>query len=439
MTEVLYDAFDEVLNLIEAAEESGGIVEADSEKVESIILALNEQMGKELEGETEWELPFSLLDDKSQILDFPLTSLAGQNSIKIPFINSNIDEAFVADKNFYGVLFDVDESCMVYGNDPIYALSLLGENLIGISSCMSDDNSKFVLSGVEDEDGLLLKTQLIAFVYGSFDEIEEALFNFSDEIEFLSLDINTLLQIDLGDSGHTIDSLKELSDIADDFDLKTIADEVKSSLELVGKETLQFSQLQRFLDICGLIKDEDTTKLGDFFKGLYKGEVYSGEVKSSDISEEKVKKGTETVTEITTDNTQMNEHIEGILQNMFEQQYKALDFVETSKDLDRVKYILSKMRKYLKEIPSDFDTKEDVKNFIAKELGKEVVEVKEEIPVEKEEKTLRVEKEVVIEKEEKLASKEEVVKEETPKQETKMKVVSKADVAPKKEQEKKHL
>ena len=382
MTEVLYDAFDEVLNLIEAAEESGGIVDADEDRVNSIVEALSEQMGKELEGEAEWTLPFNLIANKSQIVDFPFAELDGTTLLKIRFKNNALDESFVNEQNFYAVSFDIDESCMVYGNDPIYALSLLGKNVVGISSCITDDNSKAILSGTEDEDGLLLKTQLMAFVYGTYEEIEEALFNFSDEIELLPLDIETMLGVNIGDSGHSIDSLKELSDVADDFDLQTIADEVKNSLELIGSNTLQYAQLQRFLNISALIKDEDTTKLGTFFKSLYKGEVYSGnqglEVKEVEDTLEvqevqEVQEAPEQeipVEEVKIDNTpKMDAAIKDTLQNMFEQQYKALNFVETQEDITRVSSILIKMKKFLPEIPESFSSKEELSSFIAKKLG----------------------------------------------------------------------
>ena len=424
MTEALYDAFDEVLNLVEAAEETGGIVDADEDRVNSIVSVLSEQMGKEVEGEAEWSLPFVLLEDKAQIINFPLSGLNGINSHKIAFNNDEIDEKFVNDQNLYGVTFDIDESCMVYGNDPIYALSLLGKNTVGIISCITDDNSKAILSGTEDEDGLLLKTQLMALVYGTYEEIEEALFNFSDEIEILPLDIDTLLKVNVGDSGHSIDSLKELSDIADDFDLTTIADEVKNSLELVGSNTIQYAQLQRFLDICGLIKAEDTTKLGSFFKNVYKGEVYTGceVVQTNEVEVEEPK----------TEEVQIDENIEVVLQNMFEQQYKALAFVENDEDLQRVKSILLKMKKFVPEIPNDFNSKEELKSFIANKL--DLDEVQEEVIAKEElvDTVQEVNEEAIKEVKEEV----EEVNEEAEVQ-TQVKVV--AEVSPAKKEEKKSV
>jgi two-component system chemotaxis sensor kinase CheA len=57
MLDVLYDAFDEVLNLIDAAEETGDVVEADEDTVNTIVSELKEQMGKGDEVEV-WNLPF---------------------------------------------------------------------------------------------------------------------------------------------------------------------------------------------------------------------------------------------------------------------------------------------------------------------------------------------------------------------------------------------
>jgi len=424
MTESLYDAFDEVLNLIEAAEESGGIVDADEEKVSAIVATLSEQMGKEAEGEVEWSLPFNMIQNAADVVDFNLRGLKGANSQKISFTKAPVDEKFISEKNFYAVSFDIDESCMVYGNDPVYALSLLGKNVIGISSCITETNSKSILSGTEDEDGLLLKTTIFAFVYGSYDEIEEALFNFSDEIELLALDIDTLLMINNGDTGHSIDSLKELSDIADDFDLRTIADEVENSLELVGSDTIQYAQLNRFLNICGLIKDEDVPKLSTFFKSLYKGEVYKGISLEESVEEMTQEEASPQTAPSIENSVEIDEVVQTILNGMFQQQYKALEFVETKDDLARIGSILLKMKKYLPEIPESFDTKADISNFIAQKLGLTVEEVV-------------VQEEVVINQEEEISApqivesvvKEEVKKEEPLKQEVKVpqKTKSKSD------------
>jgi len=432
MVEVLYDAFDEVVNLVEAAEETGDIVEADEETVATIIANLSEQMGKEVEGETAWELPFTLAD-KESIVNLPMKTLRGVDSIKLAFNNPQINEDFCNTANFYAVTFDVDDSCMVYGNDPVYTLSLLEDKVIGVFSCMSDENAKGVLSGTEDEDGLLLKSSIVAFVYATYEEIEDSLFNFIDELELLPLDINTLLTISMGDTGLQIDSLKELSSLAEDFDLNTIKEEVIASMELVGVDTIQYSKLARFLDIVGLIKDEDTTKLHEFFQTLYKGEAYTiGEIVDEEVVED-VETETEednTPPQVDVESVEMNEHIKSTLQNIYEQQKKAIEYIETEDDLLRVIATLEKVRKFLPNMPT-LNSLEDVQSFLAIQLGEEVAVGKETASKAKTE--TKVEEKVVV------TPKPEVMKEEktvTPSVVVPKKAKAKAKAEPKEEKQK---
>jgi len=396
MVDVLYDAFDEVVNLVEAAEETGDIVESDEETVSTIIANLNEQMGKESAGVSSWVLP-SAYADSPKVFNLPLNTLRGIESIKIPFVNPEINEEFCTTANFYAVVFDIDDSCMVYGNDPVYTLSLLGEKVLGVFSCMSDENAKAVLSGTEDEDGLLLKTSLVAFIHATYEEIEDSLFNFIDEVELLPLDISTLLTVDRGDKELQIDSLKELTSIAEDFDLQTIKDEVVSSLDLVGAETIQYAKLERLLDIIGLIKDEDTTKLNHFFETLYIGEVYKPqEIESveEELNEESQTKEVETPEETlkteTQEKVEMNETIESTLYEIFAQQKKAMQFIESDDDLLRVVVTLEKARKYMPEMP-ELSSKEEVSSFLNEQLGLEEESVQvEEVKVKETLKTPEV-------------------------------------------------
>jgi len=393
MVEVLYDAFDEVVNLIEAAEESGDIVVADEAIIAKIIEELSNQMGKEVAQEESWSLPF-LMAEESYIVNLPLKTLKDAN-IKVNFQNASIDEDFCAHENLYAVVFDVDDSCMVYGNDPVYTLSLLEDKIVGIFSCMSDENAKAVLSGTEDEEGLLLKTSLVAFVYATYEEIEDSLFNFIDELKLLPLDIDTLLKVSYGDTGLQIDSLKELNDIAESLDIEKIKNEVTSSMELVGVDTIQHAKLERFLDIVGLIHPEDTSKLNDFFKNLHEGEAYGGGVgipESIATSVEKTDEDTQAPqTEIIAD-VLMSEDIETTIQNIYEQQYKALECIEDEDGVSRIINTISKLIKYDKSIP-ELHTKEDIKEFLSLKLNKTSVIVKkdEEMTVEKSKKVQEAE------------------------------------------------
>ena len=388
MTEVLFDAFDEVMNLIEAAEESGEIVDADEERVADIVAQLSAQMGKEVEGEVEWEVPFLLSQERQSIINYPLSTLRGISSRKINFKNQELSQDFCENENFYAIVFDVDESCMVYGNDPAYTLSLLGDKVLGIFSCMGDENAKSVLSGTEDEDGLLLRSHIVAYVYATYEEIEDSLFNFIDELHLLPLDIATLLSVNSGDTGHQIDSLKELMSIAEDLDLVTISDEVERSLELVGSDTVQYAQLTRFLDISGLIADADTTKLNSFFDNLYKGDIYVDTTSVEPIEQESEltqESAPEIVPEIVEANVVVKE-IDQItvdtVKNILEQQQKVLIYSDTEDNLERVIIMMDKLRKFIPSMPTTLSSRDEVVAFIDAELGvvsEAPVAVKEEV------------------------------------------------------------
>ncbi len=409
MVDVLYDAFDEVVNLIEAAEETGTIVDADEETVARIVASLHEQMGKEAEGEVVWSCPFSL-PDKNRIINLPFFTLRDVSSIKIPFRQGKIDENFCLNTHLYAVTFDIDDTCMLYGNDPVYTLSLLEDKVVGVYSSMSSENTKSVLSGTEDEEGLLLKTSFVAFIYATYEEIEDSLFNFIDDLEFFPLDVETLLSISNGDTGLQIDSLKELVRMADNFDIKTIKDELLSAMELIGIDTIQHAKLTRVLDIVGMIEAEDTNKLSDFFASLYMGEAYV--VPDSSVVEENKEEISFETTEL-----EMNEHVIETLQSIFEQQKKALEHIEVDDDLLRIVVTLEKTRKYLPNMPELTD-KQSVQSFLDVQLGlQEAVEQEVVIKVEevKEMKKVQeVEKENVVAVTSTVVESEVVEEEKTP-------------------------
>ena len=366
MLEALFNAFDEVMNLVEAAEESGEIVEANKEVVDEIIQALNQEMNKSTDTSQEWKVPFFILDDAQKILNLPLEILRGFNNKKIPFKNKKTDEDVCAKDNLYAVEFDVDEACMINGLDPASALFGMSDKLIGVYSCMNEDSAKSILSGIDDESGLLLKSHIVAFICAECDEIRSSLKDFIDDIQILPLDIATLLSVSYGDSAHKLDSLKELANVTDNSTMQSIVKEVEKSMELIGKDTLQYAQLQRFLDIAGLISDNDISKLTSFFKNIYKGEVYKFDESSEvvDVKEEKPEGSDISDSEV----VELDEDIRLTINNMLHQQYKALDYIDNDDDFLRISSMMLSMKKYIPNMPDSFSTKEDIASFLESTL-----------------------------------------------------------------------
>ena len=278
----LYDAFDEVVNLVEAAEESEDVVDADAGRIEEIVQLMHSLMGKE-EETFEWTTPLALLPDTISVVNDKLPFLADLK-IEIPFISDVFTEENINEKRLYGVFFDIDANCMVFGNDPFYALSLLGDKLKYVTTCLDDGSAKEVLASDSEDELLILRTSIIAYVYATYEEIEEALFNFLDDLLFKALDIVSLLNINRGE----VTSLDVIKDFAkhgaEKFlaaDISGLKSSISETLTLIGEETIQHRKLVRLNDIVDFIKPENFTAMVTFFEVLNSTETF---VASADVS-----------------------------------------------------------------------------------------------------------------------------------------------------------
>ncbi|HEX5670392.1 MAG TPA: chemotaxis protein CheA [Sulfuricurvum sp.] len=379
MIESLFNAFDEVVNLIEAAEECGDIVDADESRIDQIAEELSALMGKTIEVET-WTCPFRIANDVERVSNLPMPFLE-QFGKTIPFKLGEIDEEFCANEQLYAIILDLDESCMVYGNDPLYALSLIGDNVLGVHSCMGENASKALLSGFDDPDGLLLRLSMTAFVYATYEEISDALFNFSDELSFVPLDIVTLLQINEGEAGHTLDVLKELSTecsgAIDTLNRSLIGEKINNTLPLIGRDTLQSFQLRRLNDLLNTVADKDLGSLKSFFAQLPQGKVYAYDALHNDVAAVEAVNVSESGKV-----PEMNEAERIQLKAILTQQLQTLELVEDEASKERVLSILqNNLKAYFCDMPSSFDSKEEMMNWLRSEIGGEEPKSVSELPV----------------------------------------------------------
>ncbi|MEA1919023.1 MAG: chemotaxis protein CheA [Campylobacterota bacterium] len=364
MLEALYNAFDEVMNLVEAAEESEEIVDADEERLQAIVAQLSSEMGKDDAAEEHWSVPFTLINDVKNIVNMPLHFLKDFDQ-KITFKQDDFSENDCSSKHLFAITFDVDESCMVYGNDPIYTLSLLGDDMLGMHMCMSEQNAKSVLSGMDDPDGLLLQTQLTAFVYGIFSDIEDALFNFLDELQFSVLDIATLLSLDHGESNHQLDLIKELTSNLD-LNHESIQSAIEKVLPLIGTESIQYSQLVRLSEISHNIEADDLNKLSGFFTSLEKGECYQYDENNTVVVNDAV---TSESVAPTKEAVEVDENMQANLNEILTQQIKVLENTGNQNEtLMRVAMILEKLRRFYPDMPQ-MSTQEEMLNWMCLTLG----------------------------------------------------------------------
>ena len=379
MLEALFNAFDEVMNLIEAAEDSEDIVDADEDTVSKIVDELSAQMGKDTEEVAAWECPFVMAADTQSIVNLPMPFLSTAD-LTLAYEIGDFNEEALSHAQLYAVQFDIDESCMVYGNDPAYTMSLLGEQVKGIHACMSEENAKAALSGMDDPDGLLLRIQMTAFIHATYEEIEDALFNFADELQILPLDVNALLKINKGESGHKLDILKELSGTVAPLlasgDKAALTAEIEKSLQMIGTDTIQYFQLERIMQLANLIETAALPKLSGFFAQLYRGVPYSEDAEVTESAQSVATPAAEpevaaapAVTSSAVSIDVSDEETDAGIQEILEQQLHTLRVVSDADALERVTSILEQVRPYVASMPASFESATAIEAWINSELG----------------------------------------------------------------------
>ena len=333
MEDGLFDAFDEVVNLIEAAEESEDIVSADEDRVAQIVTNLNSLMGKTIE-EDVWESPIMLLPDDINIVNDDLNFFK-QFKGDIPFITSEITQENFDDKRLYGIYFDIDENCMLYGNDPLYALSLLKDSLKAVTTCLNDTMAKEILDSDKEDDLLKMKMSVIAFAYASYSEIEEALFNFMDDLLLKPLDIVSLLNVTRGEIA-TLDVIKDFAKHAAEKFISPDIESLKSSITetqgLIGKDTLQYRRLNRLNNLLPFIKEENYMDMIGFFEVLNSTNLFTVDtsvpvatpIVEETVTVEKLESTEEKVEAVSSAKTDMTDTDKSVFTSMLNQQLSQL-------------------------------------------------------------------------------------------------------------------
>ena len=130
MLENLYDAFDEVIEMIDAMEEIGGVeIEVDNERIEHLkksVRGLIEHNPQNIEVSqtTNQKLETSLNIDNSLNTEQFNTFQIQKLSRKIP-IEIELTREFLDTPNYWIVNLDLDSESVTFGNDPIYLFTLL--------------------------------------------------------------------------------------------------------------------------------------------------------------------------------------------------------------------------------------------------------------------------------------------------------------------------
>jgi two-component system, chemotaxis family, sensor kinase CheA len=235
------------------------------------------------------------------------------------------------------------------------------------------------------------------------------------------LDIATLLSVSKGEA-QVLDVMRDLSANAkkelawdNEFSRQNLRPLIEDSLTLIGEETLQYAQLNRFLDLLDSM--QGLAPLAPFFDGLAVGKIYEYD-SNIEVSKEEVVAHEETVEEEPVAlSVEPDEKVLAGAKMIVQQQLMQLEASEDVALFERVKVMLEKTAKLFGVSMGDIKSKNELMAFASSLVGEkqddtnalavdsdentsnELNEVEEEIipAVTEDTKTVQAEPEPVIE------------------------------------------
>ena len=406
MLDVLYDAFDEIVEMIDATEELGEIPEFDQEMVNNIANSV-----KILTGKVDKELDENHLDTELNIVtdEVYFGELISNHNISLyikdlSFESLKIDQKFIEDENFYLIDMDLDDQSCILGNDPIYLLYLLDEdNIFSVNTTIYNCNEL-------NDEPTLWKTRLTVVVKSSKDSLEDALYNILDDITIYPLNIKSLLTSSYESIENEIfdDFIKDFKKILDKNDYSEFSENLSAVTKILNplsKEGFILSRLELLLPYFEFEGKEYIELIKYSASNL---EIYQDNNDDLNNVDESQKVTVITLLKQQLKVLQFGKDEQRILRVKIHSE-KALNFIGFQTDFDdneTKESLLEKISNYILILnPQENIEIEKVKKEEEKEvIEEEVQEIKEEVKEEKVEKKIekkieKVEKQVTTVKE----------------------------------------
>ena len=230
MVEALYEAFDEVVELIDTVEATGNFPEVDNEKIESITenivrflqdgSTVNEKASSL---ETELQIEQTYPDFAELLFEADISEFAQKLPLDIP----HIDNDFLQKRHLYLLDMDLDQQTIEFGNDPFYLIYLLGEeNIEGITIIPPEDCEDTL------QNPLQWKTRILVVVESDASSIEDALYNILDEVALYPLSLKSLLSTENPDKKFFQTRLSTLSNVLEEERIKELEVFVSDRFEI---------------------------------------------------------------------------------------------------------------------------------------------------------------------------------------------------------------
>ncbi|MEA3315427.1 MAG: Hpt domain-containing protein, partial [Campylobacterota bacterium] len=365
MLDVLYDSFDEAVEMVDAAEEIGGIPEYDIDKIESIsksVEALIKKDDDEIDNDGGITTELNIILDEDVIIGDLINTRNIDKFIKDLSITNNINQSFIENENIYLIDIDLEEDTCSYGNDPIYLIYLLDEdNILSINTYLYIDCED------KEVDKTLWKTRVTLVVKSDETGMEDAFYNIMDDISIYPLSIKSLLTTQKESMVNDIfeDFIKDFKEMSLENNFSELNEKISAIIKVLNPESKESFILERALLILSNLEFDsldylEMVKYISFRLGVKEEE--------NDIEEEIIEK----LDDVKYDEASSIEVLELTPErlnaiNILKQQIKVLECSGDDASLSRVKLFVRRALDYI-DVEHNFEIDETSESLFTKIL-----------------------------------------------------------------------
>jgi two-component system chemotaxis sensor kinase CheA len=252
MIGALYDAFDEIIEIIDATEESGDVITLDESRVDDICAPMKLFLSKDEDSQDNGNNS-AFNTDLNIVVDnkYPIGDLIASFNIptiakNIPFEISQIDQDFIDNQNIYLLDIDLDENCVEFGNDPVYLITLLGEeNIYSINTYISKEPKDIFL------DPTKWYTRFCIVVKSDKDTLEDALYNIIDDIRVYPLSIKELFitRLDSEKTDVFEDFAQEFKVLINQSKFEDLSEKISAITKIISPDSKEHFILSRAMNV----------------------------------------------------------------------------------------------------------------------------------------------------------------------------------------------
>ena len=242
MVDILFDAFDEVVEIIDAVEELGGVdVDIDEETIEKLKSSIRAFLSSDTPKEETFSSDLNIVDDIYTDTFNPLQ--IQKLAKKLPIKTLEINQNFIENDNWYLIDIDLDTETLKLGNDPIYLCYLLETEELEVSVNVNCDIIK--------ENNLEWASHLIVAVKSNEEKISDAFYNIIDELRFRALSVEVLFDNNLDSIENDMfeEFKSELIEIIKNDNYSILDEKISAITQVLNPETKEGFVLLRLESI----------------------------------------------------------------------------------------------------------------------------------------------------------------------------------------------